>query len=326
MSRTKKGGVSYAKYGYIFCLPFILTFAIFSLYPIFYTISISFSDLKGVGTGAYNYLPDLFGNYTAIANNNIFKLSLQTTAILWICNFIPQIGLALILAAWFTTSALKVKGQGMFKILLFMPNIITAGTIAVLFYSLFSYPIGPINSFLVGMGIIDVPTEFLRSPATSRGIIAFIQFWMWYGNTMIVLIAGIMGISPTLFEAAAIDGATSVQTFFKVTLPSLRTILLYTLVTSMIGGLQIFDIPKLFNEGRPNNTTQTMALYIYNQAFSGSYQFNRAAAASIIVLGITSVLAAILFYVMRDKDAAELRKIARQAKKAEKAAKGGAVK
>jgi multiple sugar transport system permease protein len=150
--------------------------------------------------------------------------------------------------------------------------------------------------------------NFLLQKATARGIVAFIQFWMWYGSTMIVLIAGVLGINPALFEAASIDGATDTQTFFLITLPSLRTILVYTLITSMIGGLQMFDIPRLFLLGGPDNATLTTSVFIYNQAFSGSYLYNRAAAASMIMFLIIGVLSAILFYVMRDKDAEKLKK------------------
>lgn len=317
--------ISYAKYGYIFCIPFVVTFLIFSLYPIIYTATIGFSDLKGMGTAAYSMLADPFENYKSVLGSSIFQLSLQTTVIMWICNFIPQIGLALLLAAWFTNNSLRVKAQGGFKVLLYMPNIITAGTIALLFYALFAYPIGPINTLLQSWGINEKAVEFVRSPAISRGIISFIQFWMWYGNTMVVLIAGIMGINPTLFEAASIDGASGSQTFFQITLPCLRTILLYTLVTSMIGGLQMFDIPKLFNQGKPNNMTQTVSLYIYNQAFSGSYQFNRASAASMIMFVITAVLSGAMFYIMRDRDEAKIRKAARLERKALKEAAKGVV-
>lgn len=314
-SSGRKKSISYARFGYIFCLPFVVAFLIFSLYPIIYTISISFSDLKGMGTNTINYLPDLLGNYKNIISNQIFITSLQTTALLWICNFIPQLGLALLLAAWFTNTSMKIRGQGMFKILLFMPNIITAGTIAVLFYSFFNYPISPVNSILQQLGIIKAPVEFLRSASTSRGIIAFIQFWMWYGNTMVVLVAGILGINPALFEAASIDGANGTQTFLHITLPSLRTIMVFTLVTSMIGGLQMFDIPKLFNDGKPNNMTQTASVYVYKQAFTGSFQFNRAAAASVIMLFIAAAASGALFYFMRDKDAIKQRKAEKLAKK-----------
>ncbi len=126
---------------------------------------------------------------------------------------------------------------------------------------------------------------------------------------MIVLTSGILGISPEIFEAAEIDGANGPQKFFKITLPNLKTILLYTLVTSLIGGLQMFDIPSLLmqNSG-PDNATLTTSVFIYNQAFKGSYMFNRAAAASKIMFIISAILSAIIFYLLRDKDEAAMYK------------------
>ncbi|MDR1072774.1 MAG: sugar ABC transporter permease [Treponema sp.] len=307
MQRTS---VNYSKYGYIFCIPFVLAFLVFSLYPILYTAVIGFTDLRGMGrTDFHILLPDPLENFKLILKNPSFITSLQNTALIWIINFIPQIALALLLTAWFTNSRLKVRGQGAFKVLLYMPNIITAATIAILFNSLFSYPLSPANYLAVKLGFVSDPVNFLLQKWTARGIVSFIQFWMWYGNTMIVLIAGVLGISPAIFEAAAIDGATNVQTFFRITLPSLRTILLYTLITSMIGGLQIFDIPKLFiPNGGPDNATLTTSVFIYNQAFSGSYLYNRAAAASLVMFGVIAVLSAMLFYIMRDRDAEKLKK------------------
>ncbi|MDR1643193.1 MAG: sugar ABC transporter permease [Clostridiales bacterium] len=315
--------VSYAKYGYIFLVPFVAAFLFFSLYPIIYTLVISMSDLKGVGTASFSILANPFQNFINIAKNELFQKSLATTGIIWILNFIPQMALALLLTAWFTNERLRVRGQGAFKVLLYMPNIITSGTIAVLFYSLFSYPIGPVNSLVTMLGLTDRPYEFLRDASVARGLIAFIQFWMWYGNTMIVLIAGVLGISPAIFDAAAIDGANSLKTFLYVTLPSLRQIMLYTLITSLIGGLQMFDIPKLFTNGGPDNATQTASVYIFNQAFTGSYQYNRAAAASMLMFVITAIFSGALFYLMRDKDAQKAKK---QRKLLEKAAalNGGA--
>jgi multiple sugar transport system permease protein len=130
---------------------------------------------------------------------------------------------------------------------------------------------------------------------------------------MIVFIAGVTGINPSLFESAEMDGASGIQTFFYITLPSLRTIMLYVLVTSMIGGLQMFDIPKLFQNGGPDNATLTTSVFIYNQAFSGSYMYNRAAAASMVMFVIAAILSSMLFYIMRDKDAARIRKEKRKA-------------
>jgi len=314
----RRKGVSYAKYGYFFSIPFVLAFLVFTLYPIGYTILIGFTDLKGFDT-ALNFYPDVFHNFKLILSNEIFIESLGNTALIWIINFVPQIVLALLLTAWFTNRRLNIKGQGAFKVMLYMPNIITAATIAILFNAFFGYPMGPVNDIMVNLGLQSEPVYYLQSKMTSRGLVAFIQFWMWYGNTMIVLIAGVLGINPSLFEAAEIDGATGTQTFFHITLPSLRTIMLYVLVTSMIGGLNMFDIPKLLNLGGPDNATLTTSVFIYNQAFQGSRFYSRAAAASMIMFVIIAILSGVLFYIMRDKDEAKLRKEKRSLIKAQRA-------
>ncbi|MEK4513734.1 sugar ABC transporter permease [Paenibacillus sp. FSL H8-0122] len=309
----RRKDVSYAKFGYIFTFPFVLAFLIFSLYPILYTAVIGFTDMKGLIPKPIHILDNPFQNFKDLLFDNVsFRKSLINTFLLWITNFIPQMALALLLTAWFTNKRLNVKGQGLFKVLLYMPNIITASTIAVLFSTLFAYPMGPVNSLFQMLGWSDSPIFFLQDKTTARGIIAFIQFWMWYGNTMIVLIAGVMGINPALFESAAIDGANGFQTFFRITLPSLRTILLFTLITSMVGGLTMFDIPQLFLAGGPDDSTLTTSMFIYGQAFKGSYMYNRAAAASMIMFLISALLSGLLFYVMRDRDAAKLKKIQKQ--------------
>lgn len=314
----KRKRVSYAKYGYIFSLPFVIAFLIFMLYPILYTLVIGFTDLKGLGITEFHVLENPFQNFVTILTNPSFQTALKNTFKIWIWNFIPQMSLALILAAWFTSGRMKIKGQGFFKVVFYMPNIITAASVAILFNALFGYPMGPMNDILMTLGILDSPYEFSRSKLAAQLIVAFIQFWMWYGYTMIVLIAGILGISPEIFEAAEIDGANGIQTFFRVTLPNLKTIVLYTLVTSLIGGLQMYDIPRLFQNGNPNNATLTASMFIYNQAFSGSYMYNRAAAASMIMFVIIGVLSAIVFFMLRDKDEVKLRKQIRAQEKAYK--------
>lgn len=311
--------INYAKYGYYFSIPFILAFLVFSLYPHIYTTVIGFTDLRGIGRTAFKFLDNPFQNYQAILNNPTFQKSLFNTFFIWIMNFAPQILLALLLTAWFTNRNFKVKGQGIFKVLIYMPNIITAATIAILFHTLFGYPKGPVNDMFMSLGIIDAPMNFHLQKWTTRGIVAFIQFWMWYGNTMIVLIAGVLGIDPTLFEAAEIDGASATQIFFRITLPRLKTILLYTLITSLVGGLNMFDISRLFLLGGPDNATLTTAHFIYNQAFSGSYLYNRASAASMILFAIIAMLSVAMFRLLRDKDDARQKKADRARKKAERA-------
>lgn len=313
--------VSYAKYGYLFCIPFVLVYLIFSLYPTIYTIIIGFTDLKGLGKTDFNFLQDPLTNFKLILNNASFQTSLKNTLVIWIVNFIPQIFVALLLTAWFTNHRNKIKGQGAFKVLFYMPNIITAATIAILFNSLFGYPKGPVNDLLIMMGILDNPTNFLLQGNTAKGIVAFIQFWMWYGYTMIVLISGVLGINPELFEVAEIDGASSTKTFFYITLPNLRTIIIFTLITSLIGGLQMFDIPRLFLFGGPDNATLTTSLFIFNQAFSGSYMYNRASAASMLLFIIIAILSSFVFYIMRDKYDAKIRKQEKLFKKQQNKAK-----
>ncbi len=323
----RRKGVNYSRYGYIFSIPFIFAFLVFSLYPILYTAAIGFTNLQGLIPKPIRILDNPFQNFKDLIFDNVaFQTSLTNTAILWISNFIPQIVLALLLAAWFTNQRLRIRGQGAFKVMLYMPNIITASTIAVLFSTLFAYPMGPVNSLFELLGWSDAPIFFLQDKTTARGIVSFIQFWMWYGNTMIVLVAGVMGINPVLFESAAMDGANGFQTFFRITLPSLRTILLYVLIVSMIGGLQMFDIPQLFivPSGGPDNATLTTSVFIYGQAFKGSYLYNRAAAASMIMFAIAALLSAALFYAMRDRDAARLAKEEKKLRKAAKTAARGA--
>ena len=314
-SKPKRKSISYARYGYYFCIPFVLAFLVFSLYPIVYTAVIGFTNLRGIMTTSYNFVSPPFQNFSDMFKNQTFITSLKNTGFIWICNFIPQMVLALLLTAWFTNQRTKVRGQGAFKVLFYMPNIITAATVGMLFSHLIGYPVGPVNDLLQQMGIIVNPVNFPLQKGTAQGVVAFIQFWMWYGSTMIVLIAGVMGINPALFEAASIDGATGVQTFFRVTLPMLRTILLYTLVTSLVGGLNMFDIPWMFLNGGPDSATTTVSVFIYQQAFGGNYLFNRAAAASMILFVIIAILSGILFYIMRDKDAALAKKQAKAARR-----------
>jgi len=319
-------GVSYAKYGYIFSIPFILAFLIFMLYPLGYTAILGFTDYSGfasIETGEFSFLEDPFENFKLlIFENQLFMTSLTNTFKIWIMNFIPQMVLALLLTAWFTRRRNKIKGQGAFKVMFYMPNIITAASIAILFYALFMFPIGPMNYLLTTLGIISDPYHFIETPASAQFIVAFIQFWMWYGYTMLILISGVLGLNPEMYEVSEIDGANAVQQFFFITLPNLRTIILYMLVTSTVGGLSMFDIPRLFNDGRPDNATMTLSLFIYRQAFAGRFMFNRAAAASLIVFVIIAILSVAMFYLLRDKDAIQLNKQIKAMKRAARAERG----
>ena len=298
--------VTYDHYGYLFIAPFFIVFLVFQLYPIFFTFRTSLTDAVGWNKILNNSVIG-FDNFKTLFTANdisrLFWLSFKNTVIIWFFNFVPQIGFALILASWFTDTHLHLKAQGAFKVMIFMPNIITAATIGMLFFSLFSYPIAPINTLMQKLGIINTPFEYFRSVPVARGLISFIQWWMWYGNTMIIMIAGMSGINPSLFEAAMIDGCTSRQIFWKITLPLIKPILLYNLVTSLVGGLTMFDIPHLMTQGNPNTMTNTVARFIYMQGFSGSYNFNMASASSVVLFAIIIVCSMILNVIMTDRNA-----------------------
>jgi len=303
--------VNYAKYGYIFSIPFIITFLIFTLYPVVYTFVIGFTDLKGAGNTEWHWLPsvgkNLFMNFKDVLTSKTFHKAFRNTWIIWGLNFVPQLGFALLFTAWFTDRRSKVKGTGLFKILFYMPNIITAATMAILFAKLFGYPIGAVNQLFNSN---REAYNFLAYEWPIKFIVAFVQFFQWYGHTMVNLIAGVIGISPEIFEAAEIDGANRVQTFFRITIPCIRQIMLFVLVTSLIGGLNMFDIPQLLvGPKTANGAALTTNMYIRNQAFDGSYLYNRAAAASVILFLVIVILSAIVFYILRDKDEAKLKKL-----------------
>ena len=223
--------ISYAKYGYMFIAPFFLVYCFFQVWPLIQTFILSFQG-NGADAGNFvgfdNYGIILFGSgegmgRRAAAMQDLFLTSFKNTIILWFGNFIPQILLSLLLAVWFTDSKLHIPGVGFFKVVMYLPNIITAVSVAALFMRFISNSqLSAVNTLLMLNG--GDPVSFEASAAWSRGIVMFIQTWLWFGNTMIMMMSGIMGINPSLFEAAAIDGASSGQVLRKVTLPLLTVL------------------------------------------------------------------------------------------------------
>lgn len=183
-----------------------------------------------------------------------------------------------------------------------MPNLIMASAFSMLFFTLFSR-VGPINQLIQAFGWSDVAIDFFATRVTVRGLISLMNFLMWFGNTTILLMAGIMGIDQSLFEAANIDGASSIQTFFRVTLPLLTPILVYTVITAMIGGLQMFDVPQILTNrgGTPNRTSTTLVMYL-NNYLDGSRNYGMAGAISVIIFIITGILSMIVYRSLTKKD------------------------
>lgn len=332
--------ISYAKYGYMFIAPFFLVYCFFQIWPLIQTFILSFQG-NGADAGTFvgfdNYATILFGSgegmgRRAKAMQELFLTSFKNTLILWFGNFIPQILLSLLLAVWFTDSKLHIPGVGFFKVVMYLPNIITAASVAALFMRFISNSqLSAINTLLLNAG--NDPVSFEASAAWSRGIVMFIQTWMWFGNTMIMMMSGIMGINPSLFEAAAIDGASSGQVLRKVTLPLLRPMVVYTLITSMIGGLQMFDIPYLYHTGagKINANLRTVAVFVYEQFRAGAKvhqpDYGIAGAASVILFIITAALGILVFRMNRDEDEHRKKKerkaLVKEYKKQQKLAKNG---
>jgi len=301
----KKKFVSYAKWGYIFLIPFFVTYLIFSLIPLVSTFYNSFFENYMVGLMKVGPKFVGFDNYNAVLFHSELLSYLKNTCIIWLMGFIPQIFFSLLLAAWFTDLKLRLK-TGLFKTVIYMPNLIMAAAFSMLFFTMFSDG-GPINNLLEYMGL---PTyRFLAEVAGTRGLIAFMNFLMWFGNTTIVLMAAIMGIDTSLFEAARIDGANSWQTFKRITMPLIKPILAYVLITSLIGGIQMFDVPQILTNGsgNPNRTSMTVIMYLNKHLYSKNY--GMAGAVSVILFIITCILSVFVYkFITQDSDSDKTKK------------------
>ena len=217
------------------------------------------------------------------------------TMIMWVEGAIPQVGIALMLSVFFTSYRLKIRGQQFFKTVIYMPNLIMASAFSMLFFTLFSN-VGPVNQILLQTGWIDAVIPFFDKQVTVRGLVATMNFLMWFGNTTILLMAGIMGIDQNLFEAASMDGANSLQVFFRVTLPLLMPVLVYTVITALIGGLQMFDVPQVLTNGAgtPTRSSTTLIMYL-NNFLKTSKNYGMAGAVSVIIFIITGLLSILVF-------------------------------
>ena len=287
-SLKKKRHVSYDNWGYFFIAPFFIVFTIFSLIPLVSTFVNSLFENYRVGLMVVG--PRFIGleNFKRIFEDNILVYA-KNTLVMWILGFVPQILFSLLLSVWFTNTELRLKFQQFFKTVIYMPNLIMASAFAMLFFTLFS-PEGPVNSILLNAGFISENIRYFESTKWVHALVAIMNCLMWYGNTTILLMAGIMGIDESLFEAARIDGASPLQIFFKITLPLLLPIFVYVLITSLIGGIQMFDIPQILTngEGIPNRTSMTIIMYLNKHLANRNY--GMAGAVSVITFIVTGVL------------------------------------
>ena len=301
--KTEKRGkvVRYNKWGYIFLIPFILVYLVFQFIPLASTIYNSF--FENYRSGLTQIGPNFVGleNYRTIVVNGDLITYAENTLIMWVMGFVPQIIVSLLLAAWFSNPSLRLRGQRFFKTVIYLPNLIMASAFAMLFFTLFADS-GSVNSILAQMGILAEPYKFMSNVWSARTLVAFMNFLMWFGNTTILLMAGMMGIDTALFEAAEVDGATSTQAFFKITIPLLRPILVYVIITSLIGGLQMFDVPQIRTNatGDPMRSTMTLIMYLNKHLYSKNYGLG--GALSVVMFIVTAILSMIVYKFTNKKE------------------------
>ena len=301
MEKRKKSRIKrHNRYGYIFLIPFMAVFVIFQMIPLLSTIYNSFfenyrSGLKQIG-------PKFIGlaNYAKLFTSGDLPKYFANTMIMWVLGFVPQIVVSLALAAWFTDPSLHLKAQRFFKTVIYLPNLIMASAFAMLFFTLFADS-GPVNSILMSLHLLSKPYKFMSHVGSVRGMVAFMNFLMWFGNTTILLMAGMLGIDSSLFEAAEVDGANARQIFFRITMPILKPIFVYVMITSLIGGLQMFDVPQILTNGSgdPMRSSMTLIMYLNKHLYSKNY--GMAGALSVILLIITGLLSMVVFKTTADK-------------------------
>ena len=309
MAKTEKKKRSkltaYNNWGYFFVAPFVIVFCIFSVYPVLRTLYLSFTDLKVVGD------PNWIGleNYKRVVTDKFFWKALGNTVRIWIVNIVLQLGLAFLLMMVFSDVKYKMRGLGVFRIIYYLPNLIAATSIAFLFKTLLDWRYGTFNIMLNtiyrAFGARYNPIDWLGNSSTAGVTIAVIQSWMWFGNSFLMLMAGVQGVSRDYFEAAAIDGAGRWTIFGKITLPLIRPIMMYVAITSLIGGLQMFDLPFLMAEVTSSSypSVQTVMMYLYKFGFTtGTTQTGYASAVAYMLFLIILTVSVIQLRLFRKED------------------------
>jgi len=305
----------HSKFGYFFISPFFLVFAAFSLYPVFYTLYLSFTRYPGYGKPTWVG----FQQYSLVLSDRNFWVALSNTVRMWGVNIILQILLAVTLVMIFSDLKYKVKGLKFFRIVFYLPNLISAAIVAMIFAKVLDTNYGILNQVLSELGFISNSIRWLLEPFLAQLSVSSIQTWMWFGNSFILFMASVQAVSKDLFEAATVDGAGRFQILRHITIPSIKPIVIYVLITGLIGGLQLFDIPYLLTDklGAPQGALNTVVVYIYNKAFT-YFNYGFASAAS-FVLFLIITLVAILFLIMTNREGIKAYLQERKAKRLEKA-------
>lgn len=274
--------------GWAFIILPVIMIALFYFYPMIQSLILSFQSGSGVNLEFVG-----LNNYKRLLQDPTFITAAKNTLIF----LIFQVPIMIVLSIFFSTllnqKALKLKG--VFRTLIFLPSITSLVAYSVIFKYLFSND-GIVNKMLMGLSIIDNPILWLSHPFWAKVLIIIAITWRWSGYNMIFFLSALQNISPEIYEAARIDGASSIQQFFRITVPMLKPVILFTSVTSTIGTLQLFDEPMNITGGGPGNATTTISQYIYNLSFKYTPDFGYAAAVSYAV-----VILVVLFSMLQFK-------------------------
>jgi cellobiose transport system permease protein len=275
--QRRRGVLSYWRF-YLALSPFYLLVLVFGLYPVASTILLAFQKWDGLGPRKMVGLQ----NFRFLIEDSTFWLSLWNTVILFVMSTVPTLVIAMTLAVMLHSA---VRFKGIYRIAYFIPNITSLVAAAIFFAAVFSTNFGLINSVLRSLGL---PTEdWLRQPWGIKIAISTMIVWQWAGYNTIIYLAGLQAIPTEQYEAAKVDGAGPFRTFFLITLPQLRPVVLFTVIMSTIGGLQTFTEPQVMvgNNGGTGQSGMTVVMYFYNQAFfNNDYGYAGAIALSIFML------------------------------------------
>lgn len=279
---------AFAKYlnrmGWLFVTPALVLFSVFMLYPIVSSLYLVTRKWKGF-TDSFVGL----GNFVRMASDSLFWQSLGTNFFLMVIQIPIMVFLALILAVVLNQGIRRFRGT--FRLMFFLPAVTSLVAYSILFRILLQTN-GMANNFLVTSGILDQPIAWLNDPFWANMTIIVALTWRWTGYNMIFFLVGLQNIDSEIYEAAEMDGASKFLQFFRITLPLLVPVILFSVVTSTSGMLQLFDEPNILtNQGGPANATMTAALYIYRQAFVLNSDFGYATSLSYVIVVLAGAFA-----------------------------------
>ncbi|WP_193581102.1 carbohydrate ABC transporter permease [Paenibacillus aceris] len=265
--------------------PFYILFIAFSLFPILFSLYLAFHSWDGLGPMEFVGLRN-FRNL--LTDDPEFWKSVGNTFVIWFLSTVPQLFAALVIA--FLLNAAFMRFKDFYRAVYFLPNITSIVAVAIIFGSFFGSQFGLINGLLQAVGLPRI--EWINDPFWVKVAISLMVIWRWSGYNAIIYLAGLQSIPHDLYEAATIDGASRTQQFISITLPLLRPIILFTVILSTIGGMQLFTEPLILvgNTGGATKEGLTLVLYLYNQAF-GNQMFGYASAVAwmlFLIIGIFS--------------------------------------